>query len=192
MVFAPLALSAAYVVVPYWLGIVLAGSAWHPTDAPIVLGLFVLFSARIILKDFRDRLGDERFGKPTLLFRLGKRHVCGLSMSGAAVGSAILIAAVAPNAVVSIVLTLPVAAIEWMLWRLRGDDNARAEQVAIGLAARAGNCLLLGVLAIMLLEADGATITQITIIVSSVVLAFALAFVGPARHPETVRIGYKA
>ena len=44
------------------------------------------------LKDLRDRLGDAAFGKPTLLLRLGKRATCVVSVGGAALGTAILIA----------------------------------------------------------------------------------------------------
>ena len=192
MVLAPLALSAAYVVVPYWLGTTLAGGAVRAADGPILVGLFVLFTARIMLKDFRDRLGDERYGKPTLLFRLGKRATCRFSIAGAVAGSAILIVAVAPGVVVAAMLCLPVAAIVWMLRRLATDPEGRDEQVSIGLAARAGNCLLISLLAILLLEADRATGTEIAVVVAGIVAACAVAFVGPARHPDTVRIGYKA
>jgi 4-hydroxybenzoate polyprenyltransferase len=192
MVLAPIALSAAYVVVPYWLGVTLTGGEVRAADVPILVGLFVLFSARIVLKDFRDRLGDERYGKPTLLFRLGKRATCRFSIAGAVAGSAILIVAVAPDAVVAALLCLPVAAIVWMLRRLATDPEGREEQVSIGLAARAGNCLLISLLAILLLEADRATGSEIAVTVACIIAAFAAAFVGPARHPDTVRIGYKA
>ncbi len=192
MVLAPLALSAAYVVVPYWLGITLTGGAVRAADGPILVGLFVLFTARIVLKDFRDRLGDERYGKPTLLFRLGKRATCRFSIVGAVIGSAILIVTVAPDVIVAALLSLPVAAIVWMLRRLASDPEGREEQVSIGLAARAGNCLLISLLAILLLEADRATGTEIAVVVAGIVAACAVAFVGPARHPDTVRIGYKA
>jgi 4-hydroxybenzoate polyprenyltransferase len=192
MVLAPLALSAAYVVVPYWLGITLTGGAVRAADGPILVGLFVLFTARIVLKDFRDRLGDERYGKPTLLFRLGKRATCRFSITGAVIGSAVLIVAVAPDVIVAALLCLPVAAIVWMLRRLATDPEGREEQVSIGLAARAGNCLLISLLAILLLEADLATGTEIVVVVAGIVAACAVAFVGPARHPDTVRIGYKA
>jgi chlorophyll/bacteriochlorophyll a synthase len=192
MVLAPLALSAAYVVVPYWLGLVLADDGWRSSDVPIVVGLFVLFTARIVLKDFRDRLGDERYGKPTLLFRLGKRATCATSMTGAAIGSSILIVEIAPTPLVASILIVPVVAIEWMLWRLRAAADPRSEQIAIGLAARAGNCLLLSLLAILLLRAEGAAHDETALVVGLIVATFTAAFIGPARHPETVRIGYKA
>jgi len=82
---APIALAIAYVALPYALGTTIAGGRWERADAPLVGGLFVLFFARIILKDLRDRLGDTRFGKPTLLLRIGKRATCAVSMAGAAV-----------------------------------------------------------------------------------------------------------
>ena len=57
---APLALALAYVVLPYALGVHIAGRGWDRRDVPLVGGLFVLFVARIVLKDLRDRLGDAR------------------------------------------------------------------------------------------------------------------------------------
>jgi 4-hydroxybenzoate polyprenyltransferase len=192
MVLAPVVLSVAYVVVPYWLGTVVAGGGWRSRDLPIALGLVVLFTARIVLKDFRDRLGDERYGKPTLLYRLGKRTTCLGSLAGALIGSAIVIGAVAPSPVVAATLAVPVAGIAWMLHRLLRADDDRSEQVSIGVAARAGTGLLLSVLTILLLEAVGASDREIEAVVALVVAASTAGFLGPAVHPGTVRIGYKA
>jgi 4-hydroxybenzoate polyprenyltransferase len=153
---APIALAIAYVALPYALGTAIAGGRWERADAPLVGGLFVLFFARIILKDLRDRLGDTRFGKPTLLLRIGKRATCAVSMAGAALGSAVLIAGLELPATIALLLGSCGLGIEWMLLRLARTDDERAEQVAIGIAARAGNGLLLAILALLILRGQGA------------------------------------
>jgi 4-hydroxybenzoate polyprenyltransferase len=189
---APIALAIAYVALPYALGTTIAGGRWERADAPLVGGLFVLFFARIILKDLRDRLGDTRFGKPTLLLRIGKRATCAVSMAGAAVGTVVLIAGLDLPATIALLLGSCGLGIEWMLLRLARTDDDRAEQVAIGIAARAGNGLLLAILALLILRAQGADERAIVAVVGCLVAVFAVSFLDAAMHPERVRIGYKA
>jgi 4-hydroxybenzoate polyprenyltransferase len=189
---APIALSVAYVVLPYALGVEIANDRWEPADAALIAGLLVLFFARIILKDFRDRLGDERFGKPTLLFRLGKGATCMISMGGVAIGTSIVIVAIGPSAPVAALLVLCAVGVEWMLVRLARVDDERTEQVSIGIAARAGNGLLLSILAVLLLRGSGADGWTTATIIGSLVAVFAASFLDAALHPERVRIGYKA
>ncbi|TMK18454.1 MAG: hypothetical protein E6G65_12185 [Actinobacteria bacterium] len=189
---APVALAIAYVALPYALGTTIAGGRWERADVPLVGGLFVLFFARIILKDLRDRLGDARFGKPTLLLRIGKRATCAVSMAGAAVGTTVLIVGLELSATVALLLASCGLGIEWMLLRLARTDDERAEQVAIGIAARAGNGLLLAILALLILRARGADERAIVIVVGCLVAVFAASFLDAAIHPERVRIGYKA
>ena len=182
----------AYVALPYALGTAIAGGRWERADAPLVGGLFVLFFARIILKDLRDRLGDTRFGKPTLLLRIGKRATCAVSMAGAALGTAVLIAGLELPARIALLLGSCGLGIEWMLLRLARTDDERAEQVAIGTAARAGNGLLLAILALLILRAQGADERAIVTVVGCLVAVLAVSFLDAAIHPERVRIGYKA
>ena len=189
---APITLSVAYVVLPYGLGIVIAGDRWNAGDRGLVLGLSVLFFARIVLKDFRDRLGDRRFGKPTLLLRFGKRTTCLVSAVGAAVGCSIVIASVQPGPEVGALLVACGLGIEWMLLRLARVEDERSEQVSIGIAARAGNGLLLSTLTLLLLRGVGADERTTATIVACLVAVFAASFLDAALHPEQVRIGYKA
>jgi 4-hydroxybenzoate polyprenyltransferase len=189
---APIALALAYVAIPYALGVSIAGNGWDGRDVPLVSGLFVLFVARIVLKDFRDRLGDRVFGKPTLLLRLGKRATCIVSVTGAALGTAIIIAGLRVEAPVAAMLGVCGIGIGWMLIRLARTHDPRLEQVAIGIAARAGNGLLILTLAFLLLQADGADDRTIVTILGCVLGVFAVSFLDAALHPERVRIGYKA
>lgn len=189
---APVALTVAYVALPYWLGIVVAHGSWGGVDAGLLLGLCVLFFARIILKDIRDRLGDAAHGKPTALLRLGKNATCAVSVIGAAAGTAILAVAVAGPPAVSLALVATGAAIVWMLMRLRRTEDPVLEQVAIGTAARAGNAMLITIIAWLLLLGQRATTTQVSVLVLALGAVFAASFLSLALHPERARIAYKA
>jgi 4-hydroxybenzoate polyprenyltransferase len=187
---APIALTVAYVALPYWLGIVVAHGSWGGVDAGLLLGLCVLFFARIILKDIRDRLGDAAHGKPTALLRLGKGATCAVSVVGAVAGTAILVVTVAGQPAVTLVLAA--AGAVWMLERLRRTDDPALEQVAIGTAARAGNAMLITIVAWLLLLGQHATTSQVSAFVLVLGAVFAASFLSLALHPERVRIAYKA
>src|SRR5690606_18864921 len=88
---APLALAVAYVAVPYTLGVVASGERPGAADAGLYAALYLLFLARINLKDFRDRAGDAAYGKPTLLLRYGKNATCAVSAVALWAGTAVLV-----------------------------------------------------------------------------------------------------
>jgi 4-hydroxybenzoate polyprenyltransferase len=189
---APAVLTLAYVGLPYLLGIVVAHDRWRANDALLLAGLCVLFFARIILKDVRDRLGDAAHGKPTLLLRLGKGQTCALSIAGAVLGAVIIAVAVAPPAPVAVAIAVDATAIVWMLLRLRRTTDLRLELVTIGTAARAGNALLITVVAWLLLSAQGADRGQVSLLVGVLTVVAAVSFVSLALHPERARIAHKA
>jgi 4-hydroxybenzoate polyprenyltransferase len=186
---APLALGIAYVAVPYALGIVTAGGTLRHALSRLAVALFLLFCARILLKDFRDREGDAQFGKPTILLRFGKDATCALSLCALVAGDVVLALALPPA--LALVVQPLVLAIAWMLRELRRAGDGRAEQVAIGIGARTGNGLLLCVLAALLVSANGASELEAALIAAVVAAVFGLSFLSLASHPETVTIGYK-
>jgi 4-hydroxybenzoate polyprenyltransferase len=186
---APLALGIAYVLVPYSLGIVSAGGSFHHAWSALPCALFLLFAARIVLKDFRDREGDGRYGKPTILLRFGKTSTCATSLCALVAGDAVLAVALEP---VPVALVQPfVLAIAWMLWRLWRSDDARAEQVAIGIGARMGNGLLLAVLAWLVASDGGASIAEASVLTVTLSGLFFLSFASLAARPQEAVIGYK-
>ncbi len=186
---APLALGVAYVLVPYSLGIVAAGGSLHHVWSSLTGALFLLFAARILLKDFRDREGDARYGKPTILLRFGKTATCLASLCALVAGDAVLAVALAP---VLVILVQPlVVAIASMLRTLTREGEARAEQVAIGIGARTGNGLLLAVLAWLVVEGRGASIAEASVLAGALVGLFFLSFAALAARPQEAVIGYK-
>jgi 4-hydroxybenzoate polyprenyltransferase len=185
---APLVLGIGYVLVPYLLGVAVAGSAPAARDVSFAAGLYALFVARIVLKDFRDREGDALYGRPTLLLRFGKDATCAVSGVALAAGVATLVAVVPSLAPVLAGLA---AAIAWMLLRLRRAEERRDEQVAIGIGARMGNGLLTCVLAWLVLDAAGAAAGERLFFVLLLAGLFAASFVALVRRPDVVVIGYK-
>jgi len=189
---APVALTVAYVALPYLLGIVVARGTWGAADAPLVAGLCILFFARIILKDVRDRLGDAAHGKRTLLLRLGKGATCTVSIIAALVGIAAIVVAIGAPTVVVAAIALDGAAIVWMLARLATTRDPTAELVTIGTAARAGNALLIAVIAWLLLSAQGAPTAEASLLVATLTMVAAVGFLDLALRPERARVAYKA
>lgn len=188
---APCVLSLAYVAIPFALGAVAVGRGPAPRDGLFAGALGCLFLARIVLKDFRDREGDARYGRPTLLLRFGKTATCASSLVALVLGSALLLAAVgAPLTLVALTATFA-GSIGWMLQRLWRAEAPRQEQVAIGLGARMGNGMLICVLAWLVLGGEGAAPAERSLFVSLLASVFVVGFLPLAARPERAVIGYK-
>jgi 4-hydroxybenzoate polyprenyltransferase len=186
---APLVLGVGYVLVPYSLGIVAAGGDLHHAWSALSCALFLLFAARIVLKDFRDREGDARYGKPTLLLRYGKTATCAASVCALTAGDVVLAFALEPGLILlAQPFLLAIAAMLWSLWR--GDDG-RAEQVAIGIGARMGNGLLLCVLTWFVVTGRGASVAEAALVTGALSAVFFLSFAMLAANPQEAVIGYK-
>ena len=186
---APLALGVAYVLVPYSLGVVAAAGSLRHAWSELTCALFLLFAARILLKDFRDREGDARYGKPTVLLRFGKSATCASSLCALAAGDTVLALALEPS--LALLIQPFVLAIAWMLRLLWLAEDPRAEQVAIGIGARMGNGLLLGVLAWLVARGGGASTAEASLLTGSVSALFLLSFASLAARPQEAVIGYK-
>jgi 4-hydroxybenzoate polyprenyltransferase len=174
--------------VPYLLGVSVAGSSPGARDLPFAAGLYALFVARIVLKDFRDREGDALYGRPTLLLRFGKNATCAVSGFALVLGVTAL--------VWSLPLLAPLlaglaAAIGWMLVTLRAAAPGRDDEVAIGIGARMGNGLLTCTLAWLVLDEAGAPAGERFFLVLVLAGVFAASFASLVRRPDVVVIGYK-
>jgi 4-hydroxybenzoate polyprenyltransferase len=188
---APLTLSVAYVGIPYWVGVVVAGGRLQIFDLPLMAALYLLFAGRIVLKDFRDREGDAAYGKPTFLLRYGKRATCLASAVAICAGDVLLVAALAERWWVAALLQPYVASVMLMLYRLFRVSSRKDEQLSIGVGARMGNGLLATLLGILILANHGADrITQVTFSLALIAL-YMLNFVDFLRHPDQASIGYK-
>jgi 4-hydroxybenzoate polyprenyltransferase len=188
---APVGLAVAYVLIPYGLGVSVAGGRFDREDAWFAGSLLLLFLARISLKDFRDREGDARFGRPTLLLRFGKTTTCLASLCALAAGNAVLLLSVRPPLAISMIVELFILAVASRLLALWRGVDEREEQVAIGIGARMGNGLLITVLAWLAIRAEGAPLQDQVLVSAAVALLFALGYWALVSQPEDALIGYK-
>jgi 4-hydroxybenzoate polyprenyltransferase len=152
-------LAIAYVALPYGLGLAAAGVAPSSFDARTVAALVVLFTGRMLLKDFRDRRGDAMFGKRTFLLVHGKRATVVAVVLCVVAGDALLIS-VLPSAVLIAVVQTFFAAIAFELYRLeQGED----ELAAIARGARMGNAVILTWLGFSVLPAAEANVLAVAL-----------------------------
>jgi chlorophyll synthase len=188
---APLTLAVAYVGIPYWAGVVVAGESLQTSDLPLMMSLYLLFAGRIILKDFRDREGDAAFGKPTFLLKYGKRATCLASLCALCAGDALLVASLADRWWLAALLQLYIASIVIMLYRLYRVRSRKDEQLSIGVGAKMGNGLLVTLLGALILSNQGADwITQF-IFGLALTAIYVLNYIDFLRRPERAVIGYK-
>jgi 4-hydroxybenzoate polyprenyltransferase len=188
---APAVLAVAYVLVPYGLGMLAAGGRIDTTDGLFAAALYMLFVARINLKDFRDREGDAAFGKPTLLLAHGKTATCGVSLVGVLLGCALLVFGLGPHPGLGVVVALFAAAILWMLRVLWHADDARSEQIAIGIGAKMGNGLLACALAWLLLGSTDAPDGMRVLTLAFLAVVFGTVFRAMTSGRDDIRIAYK-
>jgi 4-hydroxybenzoate polyprenyltransferase len=160
-------------------------------DLPLMMALYLLFAARIILKDFRDREGDAAFGKPTFLLEYGKKVTCLISLLALCAGDAFLISSLADSWWLAALLQLYVASIMIMLYRLYRASSRKDEQLSIGVGAKMGNGLLVTLLGALILANQGADWVIQLIFGLALTTLYMLNFIDFLRHPERAVIGYK-
>jgi len=188
---APLTLAAAYVGIPYWAGVGVAGGSLGVQDLPLLVALYLLFVGRIMLKDFRDREGDAAFGKPTFLLKYGKRATCILSLCAVCAGDVLLVASLTDRWWIAALLQPYIASIAIMLYRLYRVGSRKDEQLSIGVGARMGNGLLATLLGALILSNQGADWITQTIFGLALTALYMLNLIDFLRHPEQAVIGYK-
>lgn len=149
---APLFLTIGYVIVPYFLGLATINVKPTSKDYMLVGVLVLLFLARINLKDFRDRAGDSKYGKPTLLLKYGKSVTCLASMVYLTTGIILLLISFRGHydiQAIAVVAWLIILILLVHLWR---SKVGLGEQVTIAVSAMIGNGLLLTLLVFLSLE----------------------------------------
>lgn len=188
---APFVLCIAYVLLPYWLGVASAGQSLTGGDAVLLAAFMVLFLGRINLKDFRDRVGDARYAKPTFVLRYGKRAACFVSITAALLGNLLLIAALAADWWAVVAIEVPMVAGLVALLMLRQAGTAVAELFAIGLAARMANGVLLTVLALLTMDGLRAPAIHTALILAAMAAISCVTFFSLTTRREDVIRAYR-
>jgi 4-hydroxybenzoate polyprenyltransferase len=144
---ASLVLPACFVAVPYLLGVLAAAGSVTESDLVLLVGLYLGFIGRILLKDFRDVRGDALFGKRTFLVRHGRVATCRTSAAFWAVGTlALLLALRSPSWSTTVVVTGCLVASLWLLHRLADDGGPHRDEALVSALAIVGRGTMLAVL----------------------------------------------
>jgi 4-hydroxybenzoate polyprenyltransferase len=144
---APLLLPAGFVAVPFLLGLAAGGAPLAGPNLVLLVGLYVGFVGRIVLKDFRDVRGDALFGKRTFLVRHGREATCRLSQVCWVLGAATLVAAPGMSVAVAVAEAALLAVALVLLHRLRRDGGPRRDETLISAIAIVGRGMVLAVIA---------------------------------------------
>jgi 4-hydroxybenzoate polyprenyltransferase len=184
-------LSSAYVLLPYALGVLAAGAALEAADAQLAAALGLLFLGRIVLKDLRDREGDQRLGKATFLLQHGKPATCLLCLLAILSGDLLLWVGARFEPPLLLLMQGYFMAISVTLGSAWRAAPGELEQACIGIGAKLGNGLLLTILGLLVLQADRAPMTLQVMFASALLAAFLYAFAILVRQPSAAVIGYR-
>lgn len=188
---APLVLAFAYVVLPYGIGLAAAGLRPHALDVRVMACFVVLFVGRMLLKDFRDRVGDAAFGKRTFLLAYGKPATLGLTLFCVLAGDALLLTVLPANVVLILAVEGYFAGVGFQLYRLWIAADPLAERMAIALGARMGNAVVLTLLGFLLLTASGAAAAELAVFVIAIAAVFWFGFAYVSLKPQEALAAYR-
>jgi 4-hydroxybenzoate polyprenyltransferase len=188
----PFYLVIGYIVLPYLLGVSLVGSRFNSSDYLYLPALYLLFLARISLKDFRDREGDAKNHKMTYILKYGKSATCRLSLTSLILGSLLLIAALRATPWLALGLSVYMVGLIMTIRRLKRTNSLHQELISIGFGARIGNGMLFILLGELLLEQSRAVPAAQIILYLSLTILYTSTFIDFWRHPDTFEFGSQA
>ncbi|MDQ6610771.1 MAG: UbiA prenyltransferase family protein [Bacteroidota bacterium] len=150
---APLYLSISYVVIPYIIGISLHTEGINSENMVLLLGLYISFIGRIILKDFRDVKGDKMYGKRTFLVRYGPKITCEAAGIAWIIGDLIISNLYVLTHPLMVILLQPfIISILFTLHRLANEKSLVSQLILVSLIGRLGNSVALSILTVLTLR----------------------------------------
>ncbi|MFN8035828.1 MAG: UbiA family prenyltransferase [Acidimicrobiia bacterium] len=135
-------LPLGYVTVPFLVGAWSVRTGLDAHGAALLAALYLGFMGRLVLKDFRDVVGDRLYGKRTLLVRHGRRRTCAFSASFWAAGWLLAIVVERQSPVLVTALSAFALGTLWLLRRIAGDEHGARDTVTISTIAVLGRAFL--------------------------------------------------
>jgi 4-hydroxybenzoate polyprenyltransferase len=188
---APVVLGLAYVALPYLLGLAASGGVPDAYDVRVLACFVVLFTGRMLLKDFRDRRGDAAFGKRTFLLTFGKDATLAAVLACVVAGDALLVTVLPVHPLLIAATESYFVAIVVQLYRLRRAPDTDTERFAIALGARMGNAVVLTLLGFVLLAGAGARAVEEGAFVIVLAAMFWFAFLYVSSRPQAALAAYR-
>lgn len=150
---APLLLPINYVLFPFLIGASLHPGGWNKQVTILLLGLYISFIGRIILKDFRDVKGDAMFGKRTFLVRYGPKNTCEVAGAAWVIGDLIISGLFITAEPLLVMLLQPfVVSILFTLYKLANEKEIARQLTLVNLVGRLGNSVALSILTVLTLR----------------------------------------
>jgi 4-hydroxybenzoate polyprenyltransferase len=181
---ASLILPAGFVAVPFLVGI-LAAHRLSGSALCVLAGLYVGFIGRILLKDFRDVVGDSLLGKRTFLVRHGRVVTCRLSAVFWAIGSGTVVFVAHPSAALDVAYGVQVVLVLFFLRQLARSDGGRQDEAfisAIAILGRGCMTTLLAHYALLGKGSPGSALFLLALAGTSVLFAWTMAQGGPVTR----------
>lgn len=179
-------LPLGYVALPFLVGAFLARPTLGPTGLGILIGLYISFMGRIVLKDFRDEAGDTLFGKRTFLVRRGRIHTCIFSAVCWVTGCGALITIVPLRSAIGGVFAVYVGCVLYGLSLLARSDDYAKSQVIIGAIAVVGRGMAITLLAHLTMLAKAWAETDQMVLHLAVACAFVWVYLETLGQRETL------
>lgn len=166
-------LPLGYVALPYLVGVFSVQPGLGPNGFEILVGLYVAFMGRIVLKDFRDEAGDALFGKRTFLVRQGRHRTCAFSAACWIAGTGALVVMAPLPPVLVAVFAAYLACVLYGLYLLARGEDYVADQVVIAAIAQIGRGMCISVLAHLTMASESWPVADQTVVHVLVAIAFA-------------------
>ncbi|MDX1701327.1 MAG: UbiA prenyltransferase family protein, partial [Melioribacteraceae bacterium] len=147
-------LPVGYVGVPLALGLGIHDYNLTLGEITIIAAFYFYFAGRIILKDYRDVIGDKKFGKKTFIVRYGNKRTALMSSVFLFIGSSMLVAAVwsINNALfISLIVLFSIAILRTLL-ELSREKETWSQIIVVGVIGRLYNAIAVLVLLNLTLE----------------------------------------
>ncbi len=141
-------LPLGYVAVPYLSGILAYSDKLNELQWLLFAALYTSFIGRILLKDFRDIVGDRKFGKRTPLVRYGARNTLLLSAGFWTAGNVLLLFCIPHNPGFIIIFELYFVLIIYGLYRLAGATSRNAQQIVIAAIAKIATAISISLIVV--------------------------------------------
>jgi 4-hydroxybenzoate polyprenyltransferase len=187
----PFFLAASYTVIPYAMGVASVGQTIGAVDKFFLPAIFFLFLARINLKDFRDREGDLKNKKPTMVLVYGKNIVCAISIFSILIGVVFLFLAFQPHNWLVIGLSFYILEILFALSQLAKNKSKEKELISIGVAARLSTGMFLNILGFLILQANNSGVAAQIVLYFTITILYSFLFLDFFLHPEQFSLGFK-
>jgi len=179
-ILAPLMLSLGYVLYPFYLGFRVSGQDLTHFAIWIAAGLYVSFIGRIILKDFRDVIGDKKHGKRTFIVRHGVKSTVCVAMGAWVLGGSIIVWQLASTSMALLIsaIAILISFVLLELKRLTSMTKIKQQVAQIGLIGRSGNIVALFLLfGLTHLSKTDASFNSGFFITLFIIICFGLAYI---------------